>query len=165
MARLRHADCIEQCPSSGAKRKTYARGEFFSISRCAEITSIYELSEHQGGFTSVVLTGNSALLTLVPNIGRELSVAWLFTVHPGQSRELKLCADGDAAALCAGWACAGASCTGRTSIRTFRACRPLFLEFCDDRTSARAYRMRQTCRCGFMIWRFGRASSTCSGAS
>jgi hypothetical protein len=22
---LRHADCVEQCPSSGAKRKTYAR--------------------------------------------------------------------------------------------------------------------------------------------
>jgi hypothetical protein len=31
LARLRHADCVEQCPSSGAKRKTYARTEFFSV--------------------------------------------------------------------------------------------------------------------------------------
>src|SRR5258707_2927713 len=31
MAPLRHADCVEQCPSSRAKRKTYARTEFFSI--------------------------------------------------------------------------------------------------------------------------------------
>src|ERR1700737_4381129 len=31
LARLRHADCIEQCPSSRAKRKTYARTEFFSV--------------------------------------------------------------------------------------------------------------------------------------
>src|SRR5258705_13912766 len=31
MAHLRHADCVEQCPSSRAKRKTYARTEFFSI--------------------------------------------------------------------------------------------------------------------------------------
>jgi hypothetical protein len=28
---LGHAHCIEQCPSSGAKRKTYARTEFFSV--------------------------------------------------------------------------------------------------------------------------------------
>jgi hypothetical protein len=31
LARLRHADCIEQCPSSRAKRKTYAHTEFFSV--------------------------------------------------------------------------------------------------------------------------------------
>src|SRR3981081_1430983 len=31
LARLRHADCVEQCPSSRAKRKTYARTEFFSV--------------------------------------------------------------------------------------------------------------------------------------
>src|SRR5258707_15846023 len=31
VARLRHADRIEQCPSSRAKRKTYARTEFFSV--------------------------------------------------------------------------------------------------------------------------------------
>ena len=30
LARLRHADCIEQCPSSRAKQKTYAQTEFFS---------------------------------------------------------------------------------------------------------------------------------------
>jgi hypothetical protein len=30
-ARLRHADRIEQCPSWRAKRKTYARIEFFSV--------------------------------------------------------------------------------------------------------------------------------------
>ena len=31
LARLRRARCIEQCPSSSAKRKTYARNEFFSV--------------------------------------------------------------------------------------------------------------------------------------
>jgi hypothetical protein len=30
-SRLRHADYVEQCPSSRAKRKTYARTEFFSV--------------------------------------------------------------------------------------------------------------------------------------
>jgi hypothetical protein len=30
-ARLRRADCIEQCLSLGVKRKTYARTEFFSV--------------------------------------------------------------------------------------------------------------------------------------
>ena len=31
MARLRHVDCIKQCPSSRAKRETYARTEFFAF--------------------------------------------------------------------------------------------------------------------------------------
>ena len=31
LAQMRSADCIEQCPSSGAKRTTYARTEFFSV--------------------------------------------------------------------------------------------------------------------------------------
>src|SRR3981189_3210234 len=31
LARLRHADCIEQCPLSGVTRKTFARSEFFSV--------------------------------------------------------------------------------------------------------------------------------------
>jgi hypothetical protein len=31
LAQMRSADCIEQCPSSRAKRKTYARTEFFSV--------------------------------------------------------------------------------------------------------------------------------------
>jgi hypothetical protein len=31
LARLRHADCIEQCPLSGVTRKTFARTEFFSV--------------------------------------------------------------------------------------------------------------------------------------
>ena len=31
MARLRHADWIERCPSLRAKRKTSARAEFFSV--------------------------------------------------------------------------------------------------------------------------------------
>jgi adenylate cyclase len=31
LARLRRGRCIEQCPSSSAKRKTYARNEFFSV--------------------------------------------------------------------------------------------------------------------------------------
>src|SRR5258706_621158 len=31
LAHLRHADCVEQCPSLSAKRKTYARIEFFSV--------------------------------------------------------------------------------------------------------------------------------------
>src|SRR5882724_4864440 len=30
---LRHADCVEQCPSSRAKRKTCARTEFFPVWR------------------------------------------------------------------------------------------------------------------------------------
>jgi hypothetical protein len=30
LTHLRHADCIEECPSLRAKRKTYARSEFFS---------------------------------------------------------------------------------------------------------------------------------------
>src|SRR6202022_2999512 len=31
MAQMRSADCIEQCPLSGATRKTFARNEFFSV--------------------------------------------------------------------------------------------------------------------------------------
>jgi hypothetical protein len=31
LARMRNANCIEQCPSSGAKRKTYAHTEIFSV--------------------------------------------------------------------------------------------------------------------------------------
>jgi len=31
LARMRSADCIEECPSSRAKRKTYVRIEFFSV--------------------------------------------------------------------------------------------------------------------------------------
>jgi hypothetical protein len=31
LAPLRHADCVEQCPSLRATRKTYARTEFFSV--------------------------------------------------------------------------------------------------------------------------------------
>jgi hypothetical protein len=31
IAPLRHADCVEQCPRSGAKWKTYARTEFFTV--------------------------------------------------------------------------------------------------------------------------------------
>ena len=31
LARLRHADCIEQCPLSGVTRKTFARTELFSV--------------------------------------------------------------------------------------------------------------------------------------
>src|ERR1700730_16474373 len=31
LAPLRHADCIEQCPLSGATRKTFAHTEFFSV--------------------------------------------------------------------------------------------------------------------------------------
>jgi hypothetical protein len=30
-ARLRHANCIEQCPLSGVTRKTFAHTEFFSV--------------------------------------------------------------------------------------------------------------------------------------
>src|SRR5258708_25977690 len=38
LARWRHADCVEQCPSSRAKRKTYVRTEFFSVSPATDIT-------------------------------------------------------------------------------------------------------------------------------
>jgi hypothetical protein len=31
LARLRHADCIEQCPLSGVTQKTFAHTEFFSV--------------------------------------------------------------------------------------------------------------------------------------
>jgi hypothetical protein len=31
LARLRHADRIEQCPLSGLTRKTFAQPEFFSV--------------------------------------------------------------------------------------------------------------------------------------
>jgi hypothetical protein len=31
LAPLRHADCIGQCPLSGATRKTFAHVEFFSV--------------------------------------------------------------------------------------------------------------------------------------
>ena len=31
LAQMRSAECVEQCPSSGANRKTYARTEFFSV--------------------------------------------------------------------------------------------------------------------------------------
>src|ERR1700747_412838 len=39
VARLRHADYVEQCPRSRAKRKTYARTEFFGLveSRCGAV--------------------------------------------------------------------------------------------------------------------------------
>jgi hypothetical protein len=31
LERLKHSDCIEQCPLSGVTRKTFARSEFFSV--------------------------------------------------------------------------------------------------------------------------------------
>jgi hypothetical protein len=31
VARLRHADYVEQCPLSGITRKTFAQAEFFSV--------------------------------------------------------------------------------------------------------------------------------------
>ena len=31
MAPLRHADCVDRCPLSGATRKTFAHTEFFSV--------------------------------------------------------------------------------------------------------------------------------------
>jgi hypothetical protein len=39
MARNGHADCIARCPFSGAKRKTFARLEFFRFGPKAEIAA------------------------------------------------------------------------------------------------------------------------------
>jgi hypothetical protein len=42
VALLRRADCVEQCPSLRAKRKTYARNEFFLTLTRTDIRAGYQ---------------------------------------------------------------------------------------------------------------------------
>src|SRR5450631_1306808 len=48
LARLRHADCIEECPLSGATRKTFAHTEFFSVCEGFRMTAHHDDSACTG---------------------------------------------------------------------------------------------------------------------